>query len=498
MRLSIKRSSFRATAPALWVVTNSLFFAIPNAHAAKEPIPTPVPELRPLVAVVSVGDQHVSIWAGDSMVARAPVSTGMEGHRTPLGVFSVIGKERYHESNLYSNAPMPYMQRITWSGVAMHAGVLPGYPASHGCIRMPYAFAEKLYSMTKMGMRVVVTNQDLKPVVFEDPHLPIPTYVRASEITKGSAGATREAVLTPVAVNGRMQLGGPDDSADRLLNPMERGKLEQSTIKSAALEAQSDVQALIQVAAQRSADVRIADEAARRADAARVSAASNLEKAKIAAQNPALTDDEKLRAADTIKALEAAAAAATKLSLDAHATLEATDASAFAAAAETKQALQESELLEHAARVATHATEPVSVFVSRKEHRVYVRQGFEPVLEADIDIADADAPIGTHVFTAIGVQPDGNALSWINVSIQGAAQNEATRPRRGKAGVMTEERPAPAGPLTAANALARVKFSDELRQKISAKAWTGASLIISDLGLSSETGVGTDFVILTH
>ena len=88
------------------------------------------------------------------------------GHRTPTGVFSVIGKERWHRSNIYSGAPMPFMQRITWSGVAMHAGVVPGYPASHGCIRLPAGFAPQLFGMTKMGARVVVTPRDVEPVEF--------------------------------------------------------------------------------------------------------------------------------------------------------------------------------------------------------------------------------------------------------------------------------------------------------------------------------------------
>src|SRR6185369_14760068 len=96
---------------------------------------------------------------------------GMKGHSTPMGVFSVIQKHKLHHSNIYSNAPMPYMQRITWSGVAMHAGVLPGYPASHGCIRMPMAFAMKMWNWTKMGARVVVTPGEMTPASFSHPLL---------------------------------------------------------------------------------------------------------------------------------------------------------------------------------------------------------------------------------------------------------------------------------------------------------------------------------------
>ena len=88
-----------------------------------------------------------------------------------MGAFSVIQKQKMHHSNIYSNAPMPFMQRITWSGVAMHAGVLPGYPASHGCIRMPMAFAVKMYGWTRMGARVIVTPGELSPAPFSHPLL---------------------------------------------------------------------------------------------------------------------------------------------------------------------------------------------------------------------------------------------------------------------------------------------------------------------------------------
>jgi lipoprotein-anchoring transpeptidase ErfK/SrfK len=126
----------------------------------------------PLVISVSIGSQRVKVYDANGLFAEAPVSTGMPGHPTPQGVFSVIEKDRYHHSNIYSGAPMPFMQRITWGGVALHAGVLPGYPASHGCIRMPSDFATKMWGWTKMGARVFVTPSDLPaPAAFSHPFL---------------------------------------------------------------------------------------------------------------------------------------------------------------------------------------------------------------------------------------------------------------------------------------------------------------------------------------
>ena len=125
----------------------------------------------PLIISVSIEKQKVRVYDANGLFAESPVSTGMKGHATPMGVFSIIQKHKMHHSNIYSGAPMPYMQRITWSGVAMHAGVLPGYPASHGCIRMPMAFAMKMWNWTRMGARVVVTPGEMTPASFSHPLL---------------------------------------------------------------------------------------------------------------------------------------------------------------------------------------------------------------------------------------------------------------------------------------------------------------------------------------
>jgi lipoprotein-anchoring transpeptidase ErfK/SrfK len=125
----------------------------------------------PLVIAISIQKQKLRIYDANGLFAETPVSTGMSGHATPMGVFSVIQKQKLHHSNIYSGAPMPYMQRITWSGIAVHAGVLPGYPASHGCIRMPMAFAVKMWGWTKMGARVVVTPGEISPASFSHPLL---------------------------------------------------------------------------------------------------------------------------------------------------------------------------------------------------------------------------------------------------------------------------------------------------------------------------------------
>ena len=121
----------------------------------------------------SLKSQTVTLFDGTTKVAQAPISSGTSSNPTPTGVFSVIGKERYHESNLYSNAPMPFMQRLTWDGIAMHGGHLPGYPASHGCIRLPHVFAKALFGVTQMEQEVVVLKDISTPVKRPEPK-PLP------------------------------------------------------------------------------------------------------------------------------------------------------------------------------------------------------------------------------------------------------------------------------------------------------------------------------------
>jgi len=112
----------------------------------------------PVKIVVSIPQQRAFIYQDGQLIAISTVSTGSEGRETPVGEFTILQKKTFHRSNLYSNAPMPYMQRLTWDGIALHAGHLPGYPASHGCIRLPKEFARQLYDLTEMGGQVSVVD----------------------------------------------------------------------------------------------------------------------------------------------------------------------------------------------------------------------------------------------------------------------------------------------------------------------------------------------------
>ena len=118
---------------------------------------------EPIMAIVSIKTQQVILYDADGWILRAPVSTGVTGRETPAGVFAVLDKEKDHHSTMYDDAWMPHMQRITWNGIALHGGPLPGYAASHGCVRMPYRFADKLFDKTRIGMRVIISPNDRGP-----------------------------------------------------------------------------------------------------------------------------------------------------------------------------------------------------------------------------------------------------------------------------------------------------------------------------------------------
>ena len=130
----------------------------------------------PIMAIVSLRNQRITVYDAKGWILRAPVSSGSKGRETPAGIFSVIQKNAEHYSNLYDDAYMPHMQRITWSGIALHGGVLPGYPASHGCVRMPFDFAARLFDATAMGMRVIVAPTDVAPVEIAHPDTHDPAH----------------------------------------------------------------------------------------------------------------------------------------------------------------------------------------------------------------------------------------------------------------------------------------------------------------------------------
>lgn len=133
----------------------------------------------PILIIVSIPDQLVHVYRNGIRIAASTCSTGKPGHRTPSGVFKILQKDKHHKSSTYSNAPMPNMNRLTWSGIALHAGNLPGYPASHGCVRLPMEFSNRLFGITKLGMTVVIADNASQPADVVHPGLVLGNYARS-------------------------------------------------------------------------------------------------------------------------------------------------------------------------------------------------------------------------------------------------------------------------------------------------------------------------------
>jgi lipoprotein-anchoring transpeptidase ErfK/SrfK len=360
--------------------------AAPRATRATEAT-APRDAGEPVMAIVSIKSQQVTIYDADGWILRAPVSTGTTGRETPAGIFSVLQKDKDHHSNLYDDAWMPNMLRITWSGIALHGGPLPGYPASHGCVRMPYDFADRLFDKVRMGMRVIIAPNDAEPVEFSHPPL------CASKSEDIAAAPARAETLARAA-----------DEAART-----------------ALAAKSAAAAAAREAAPLAASLRKLKALKAGADAALAAAEKALAVAK--------TDHTKARA-EELKQKAMARAEELQTQLD---TAEGNAKSKLDAAAAAQEAAKATEAKRAAAakavREAKLALEPVSVFISRATQRLYVRRGVEAILEVPVTIRDADKPIGTHVFTAAARGEGG--LRWTAVTIDSGDSAQAALDRIG-------------------------------------------------------------------
>jgi lipoprotein-anchoring transpeptidase ErfK/SrfK len=377
-----------------------------------------------LTVVISIDKQRLTLYSDGQPIAQSRVSTGTASHPTPTGVFSVIQKNRWHRSNLYYNAPMYYMQRITWSGVAMHQGIVPNYPASHGCIRLPEAFARQMWGITKLGARVVIARGEVTPASFA--HERLFTIKRAPL----DAPPVPEAASAEPVTAGHGTLG----VAELVANKSNATASDAAEPGNAAFDAMAYA-------------VKAPSEAVRSAHAA-------FEAVKPQGANSATINSSTINSS-TIK-------------------------SATITTGEEVKPLKPG---------------PIAVFISRKEGKVFVRKGFEPVFDAPVTFEQPDRPLGTHVYTALAVTDDNTTLRWNVMSMPGGGVAPAKKAVKGK----KAEPPAPTVPASnAAEALDRVSIPQDTLDRISQLMSPGASLIISDKGLGSETGKGTDFIVLTR
>ncbi len=421
--------------------------AAPAANAALKPAhPARMSEAaaprragEPIMAIVSIKNQQVTIYDADGWILRAPVSTGVKGRETPAGIFAVVEKNKDHHSSLYDDAWMPNMLRITWNGIALHGGPLPGYAASHGCVRMPYGFAEKLFDKVPMGMRVIIAPGDAEPVAFSHPAL----FVPKQEVI--------DALPTSVEPLAR--------AAEEATQAAAAAKKAVAPAKRQAVAAQAAVRKLAYL--KRSADAALAY-------AEKVLAAAKTDQA------TARAEEMKAKAAAKAEALRAQFDAATAEAKSAQETLAAAEANAKATEAKRVEATK-------AATDAALALEPAAIYISRATQKLYVRRDthkrvpdggerYDTSLEFPVTIRNPDKPLGTHVFTAVARAAGG--LRWTEVTIDDGDN--------------------------AKDALDRITFPKEVLDRIAPTALPGSSITISDEPLSSETNYRTEFVVVLN
>ncbi|WP_167767512.1 L,D-transpeptidase [Bradyrhizobium frederickii] len=447
----------------------------------------------PLVIVVSIDRQKVTVYDTNGVFAESPVSTGMKGHSTPMGVFSVIQKHKFHHSNIYSGAPMPYMQRITWSGVAMHAGVLPGYPASHGCIRMPMSFAMKMWNWTRMGARVIVAPGEISPHSFSHPLLAsarVPPQPAASLEPQTNAGDKAD------------KGAAPTKAAEA--KPTETKPTETKTASAdAVLELRASVGHTV-MSDVTTGNAPVREDVAAPAEEVRTAEASDAAKPQSDGAAKSANED---KPADKVEAVKAEPAKSEPANANAAKTPDAR-APSIAASSDAKK--DESRLAEPAPAAKPEAPKragQIAVFISRKDSKLYVRQNFAPLFDVPVTIATSDRPLGTHIFTAELDKTDSNALRWsvvsLPVSARAAAREDDSRLTRRKGGaalIPVAAKPVAAKPLvipdSPAEALDRISIPADTMAKINEMLTTGGSIIISDQGINQgETGEGTDFIV---
>jgi len=372
-----------------------------------------------LTVVVSISKQQLTLYSDGQPIAHSRVSTGVPGHATPTGVFSVIQKDRWHHSNIYSNAPMYFMQRITWSGVAMHQGVVPNGPASHGCIRLPEAFARQMWGITKLGARVIVTYGDVTPVAIANDRLFTFKPEVKPEPTPQPEASSADKIKAAYGIleTAQLQTGiGNTTASDASKSPWDAAKPGDRALDAMAYA----------VGAPRETAVTASDP--------KPAAAAGTSRVANTATNTTV---------DELRPLKPG---------------------------------------------------PVSVFISRKEGKLFVRKGFEPVFDVPVTFEQPDQPLGTHVFTALALNDDNTTLRWNVMSMPGGASAPAKKAEKGKKVEVAVTTPA----SNATDALNRVNIPQDAIDRISRLMSPGASLIISDKGISGETGKGTDFIVLTR
>ncbi|GLQ39088.1 hypothetical protein GCM10007908_27080 [Rhizobium albus] len=381
---------------------------------------------EPLTICVSLDAQRLVVFSGLDEIASSPISSGKAGHTTPTGIFSILDKRTFHRSNIYSNAPMPHMQRLTWSGIALHASNhVPGYAASHGCVRMPNDFARDLFAMTQLQAHVVITRESIRPKSIR--HRTLPDALTPYDRLMAGNLELRLDTLDPhaegveVASAGQMTATVTDaGSAETPRSPL-RLFLTRRTHRELTRDAQQLLNTL-------GFDAGATDGFAgpRTADALR-----RFQK------EAGLTPTGYLAKADIAALYEAAGKGDVP---------------------------------------AGH---------------LYARRDFVPIFDMPVHLKSPERPLGAHLVTVSAITA--GRATWNGLSL-------SDRPAPSVAGLTALEPDAAptAAQVDLASTLGRLQLTPAISDRLSRELTVGSSLAISDNGLGTETGKGTDFIVLTR
>lgn len=364
----------------------------------------------PLLVTVSLDQQAMTVYKGLGTIKQSRISSGKSGHSTPTGIFSILGKKKFHRSNIYSNAPMPFMQRLTWSGIALHEGRVPDYPASHGCVRLPNGFARELFNTTKHGTHVVISPEPVTPGRVNHPSLFQPKLL-----------SVRMAALRAGISDYELSLGiGTRPAVNPSKSPL-RIYVTRTTLRDKVRHLQNMLN-------HAGFDAGLPDGIY---GTGTVSAVKAYQEANGLKKTGTMSDE-------TVSHLEAVT-----------------------------------------------QSDPMP------DGMIFVRQDYKPVFEAPVTFREPSRPLGTHLLMTTAHSAE--ATGWIAVSLSSRLPASVFRDHG-----VDESIKGKRIRMDAVDALDNIIIPSVARDFIEARLTENSSFAISDNGMGTETGKGTDFIVQTH
>ncbi len=440
--------------------------------AISSPVPWKIDESLkgPMQLIVSLPRQRIEVFKGGKLIASSKISSGRPGYRTPAGVFSILQKRRRHYSNLYDNAPMPYMQRITWSGMALHAGHVPNYPASHGCIRLPHSFARNLFKVTRRGAQVVVSDSGARPSEIEHA-----TLFQPMSVERFLKNETK--VIDNDGVK-ETRWGSKVRNTQTLT--LMRRLLRYTSMTSVVESEQPVVNNTISAENEQLADLE--------KTFTRLNRIQTRSKSPLRILITRRTGRERMKDVQRIL---------SKLGYDVgpidgligSQTVSAIKLFEKVAGLPQSGTISD-DLIDEIFRVAGEGKPSVG--------HIYVRQATVDLFDAPLHIKHASKPLGTHIFTAMHFGENAAKARWQVLTLKEVPKDQSLSAELKDDDLVALAEAQQRIERSAHEALNRIEIPESLRITLSDLLTPGSSLVVSDNGISHETRPDSDFIVLAH